>query len=115
MAELTEASSALQWLWDAQRSKERSSVLLWGCSLLRGSLRLPGNACPSGYPSHRNPGRGTAPAYGLISYLAFPVPLLTNDLARAIVFAPLSLLIYVALGTLIGSVIHSARSASPRR
>jgi|GEM_PF-1426291 len=54
------------------------------------------------------------PAYGLIGYLALPVPLLTNDLARAILFAPLSLVIYVVLGALLGSVIHSARYASPR-
>ena len=55
------------------------------------------------------------PAYGLISYLAFPVPLLTNDLARAILLAPLSLLIYVVLGMIIGSAILSARSALPRK
>ncbi len=42
------------------------------------------------------------PAYGLISYLAFPVNLLTNDLSQAILFAPLSLLIYAILGALIG-------------
>ena len=43
------------------------------------------------------------PAYGLIGYLAFPVNLLTNDLSQAILFAPLSLLIYVIFGALIGS------------
>lgn len=55
------------------------------------------------------------PVYGLIVYLAFPIPLLTNDLARAILFAPLSLVIYVVVGMIVGSVIDSARSASPRR
>jgi hypothetical protein len=43
------------------------------------------------------------PAYGVIGYLAFPANLLTNDLAQAVFFAPLSLLIYSLLGALIGS------------
>ena len=43
------------------------------------------------------------PAYGVIGYLAFPVNLLTNDLSRAVLFAPLSLAIYAALGALIAS------------
>src|SRR5689334_11935939 len=42
------------------------------------------------------------PAYSLIGYLAFPVNLLTNDLSQAVLLAPLSLLIYVILGALIG-------------
>lgn len=42
------------------------------------------------------------PAYGIIVYLAFPVNLLTNDLSEALRFAPLSLLIYVIIGALIG-------------
>jgi hypothetical protein len=42
------------------------------------------------------------PAYSAIGYLAFPVNLLTNDLARAILLAPLSLLLYILLGVLLG-------------
>ena len=52
------------------------------------------------------------PAYGLIGYLAFPVNLLTNDLSQAVLFAPLSLLIYVILGALIGSGVDRSRSLS---
>ena len=55
------------------------------------------------------------PAYGLIIYLSFPVPLLTNDLARALLFAPLSLAIYVVVGMIIGSVIDLARSSALRK
>ena len=49
------------------------------------------------------------PAYGLLGYLAFPANVLTNDLSRAIIYAPLSLAIYVLLGGLIGYVL-SARN-----
>lgn len=42
------------------------------------------------------------PAYSAILYLAFPVNLLTNDLAQAILLFPLSLLLYALLGALIG-------------
>lgn len=38
------------------------------------------------------------PAYGVLLYLAFPVNVLTNDLTRGIVLAPLSLALYVLLG-----------------
>ncbi len=50
------------------------------------------------------------PAYGLLRYLAFPANVLTNDLSRAILLAPLSLLIYVLLGALIGFAVGIARS-----
>lgn len=40
----------------------------------------------------------TDPAYGLLLYLAFPVNLLTNDLTRGILLAPLSLIGYMLLG-----------------
>ena len=43
------------------------------------------------------------PAYSAILYLAFPVNLLTNDLAQAVLLFPLSLLLYTLLGALIGS------------
>lgn len=38
------------------------------------------------------------PAYGVLLYLAFPVNVLTNDLTRGILLAPLSLIWYVLLG-----------------
>ncbi|MCS7040537.1 MAG: hypothetical protein RMN24_14145 [Anaerolineae bacterium] len=41
------------------------------------------------------------PAYGVLLYLAFPVNVLTNDLARGVVLAPLSLAMYMLLGLLI--------------
>lgn len=52
------------------------------------------------------------PAYGLIGYLAFPVNLLTNDLSQAVLFAPLSLLIYALLGALIDSGLARSKSSA---
>jgi len=52
------------------------------------------------------------PAYGLIGYLAFPVNLLTNDLSQAVLFAPLSLLIYALLGALIDSGLTRSKSSA---
>ena len=52
------------------------------------------------------------PAYDLLIYLAFPVNLLTNDLSRAILLAPLALLVYVLLGALIGLAVDRARSSA---
>lgn len=43
----------------------------------------------------------TDPAYGVLLYLAFPVNLLTNDLTRGLLLAPLSLMLYVLLGLII--------------
>lgn len=45
----------------------------------------------------------TDPVYGVVLFLAFPVNLLTDDLSRAVVFAPLSLAIYAAIGGLAAS------------
>jgi hypothetical protein len=50
------------------------------------------------------------PAFGVLDTLAFPVNLLTNDLARAIPLAPLSLLFYATLGTLAGLVVGLIRN-----
>ncbi len=52
----------------------------------------------------------TDPVYGAIGYLAFPVNLLTNDLAAALPLAPLSLVAYALLGMAIGAVARRARS-----
>ncbi|MDW8214422.1 MAG: hypothetical protein RMJ55_12755 [Roseiflexaceae bacterium] len=49
------------------------------------------------------------PVYGAICSLAFPVNLLTNDLATAIPLAPLSLAVYVLIGMAIGSMLGKAR------
>jgi hypothetical protein len=50
------------------------------------------------------------PVYGALGFLAFPVNLLTNDLAQAIWLAPLSLITYMLLGIAIGSMLGKARS-----
>ena len=54
------------------------------------------------------------PAYTAVGYLAFPVNLLTNDLARAIQLTPLSLLLYILIGTLLGLMLGASRSSAPR-
>jgi hypothetical protein len=51
-------------------------------------------------------------AYDLIGYLTFPVNLLTNDLSQAVLFAPLSLLIYALLGALIYSGLARLKSSA---
>jgi len=54
------------------------------------------------YPPSPWPWYCTEPAYPLIGFLAFPVNLLTGDLAQAIPLAPLSLLFYTLVGAMIG-------------
>lgn len=54
------------------------------------------------YPPSPWPWYCTEPAYPLIGFLAFPVNLLTSDLAQAILLAPLSLLFYTVVGAMIG-------------
>ena len=46
----------------------------------------------------------TEPTFSVIGYLAFPVNLLTDDLARAVSLAPASLALYALLGAGIGLV-----------
>ena len=53
------------------------------------------------------------PAFDLITYLAFPVNLITNDLSQAVPYVPLSLLIYAILGAFVGSRLDSTRSSPP--
>jgi hypothetical protein len=53
----------------------------------------------------------TEPAFGLISTLAFPVNLMTNDLAQAVTLAPVSLLLYALLGAGLGLASGMARSS----
>lgn len=65
------------------------------------------------FPSHPWPWYCSDPAYGAIGYLAFPVNLLTNDLSLAIRLAPLSLLIYVVLGSLLKSLLGVLRPSLP--
>jgi hypothetical protein len=100
------------------RAAKHGAIVGLGAGLLAlaGVLTLAWHCLPFriSFPPHPWPWYCADPAYGLLGYLAFPVPLLTNDLARAILLAPLSLLVYVILGTLIGSILHAARSASSR-
>ena len=49
------------------------------------------------------------PIYTLLGYVAFPVNLLTNDMARAVLLSPLSLLLYTVLGGLIGKLCSLAK------
>ena len=64
------------------------------------------------FPPQPWPWYCTAPAYAIIGYLAFPVNLLTNDLAQAARFVPFSLAIYTLLGALIGSRLDRSQSPS---
>jgi len=81
------------------------SGLLVGASALSGVLAVAVYCLPFriSSPPQPWPWYCADPAYGVIGYLAFPVNLLTNDLSRAVLFAPLSLAIYAALGALIAS------------
>jgi hypothetical protein len=63
-------------------------------------------------PARPWPACCTDPVYALITCLAFPVNLLTNDLSDAVLYAPLSLLVYASLGALIGSARGASRSES---
>lgn len=45
------------------------------------------------------------PVYAAIGFLAFPVNLLTDDLARAVLLAPLSAAVYAALGAIAALVV----------
>jgi len=67
------------------------------------------------YPSSPWPWYCTQPVYGVIGFLAFPVNLLTDDLAQAIALAPLSLLIYLLVGAIIGGGISWLRSSGRQR
>ncbi|TFG65799.1 MAG: hypothetical protein E4H27_10505 [Anaerolineales bacterium] len=51
------------------------------------------------------------PAFNIIGYFAFPVNLLTNDLSKAVLLSPVSLLVYTIVGGLIGSF-NSAKKSS---
>lgn len=96
------------------RAVKRGAIVGLGVGLLAlGSvLALAGQCLPYriSYPPPPWPWYCADPAYGLISSLTFPAPLLTNDLARALLFAPLSLVIYVVVGMIIGSAIDVVRS-----
>ncbi len=65
------------------------------------------------YPPPPWPWYCSDPAYAAIGYLAFPVNLVTNDLARAILLAPLSLALYTLLGALLGSALGWSHSSAP--
>lgn len=75
-----------------------------GLLLLGGALAVAGHCLPFhiAAPPPPWPWYCADPAYAALGYLAFPVNLLTNDLARAILLAPLSLALYGLLGALLG-------------
>jgi hypothetical protein len=54
----------------------------------------------------------TDPTYGVLLYLAFPVNVLTNDVARGVVLAPLSLMMYVLIGIIVSFIRYKKRSHS---
>jgi len=67
------------------------------------------------YPPLPWPWYCTEPAYSVLAYLAFPVNLITADLAQAVRFAPLSWLFYTGLGALIGAALRWLRRRRTNR
>jgi hypothetical protein len=63
-------------------------------------------------PSHPWPWTCTDPAFSVIVYLAFPVNLLTSDLSRSTLLAPLALVTYAILGALIGLGLARIRASA---
>ena len=49
------------------------------------------------------------PTYSLLGYFAFPVNILTNDVAQAVLLSPLSLLLYSCLGGIVGQLYFSRK------
>lgn len=62
-------------------------------------------------PSQPWPVLCSEPVYGLITYLAFPVNLISNDLSKAVLLSPLSLSVYVLVGVLIASTLKPSRQS----
>ena len=108
----------------AERSARRLRAAKRGAvsSLAAGLLALGGVLAVVGYclpfhiysPQPPWPWYCSDPAYSALGYLAFPVNLLTNDLARAILLAPLSLALYIILGVLLGLALSLSRSSAPK-
>lgn len=67
------------------------------------------------YPHIPWPWYCTAPVYPVIGFLAFPVNLLTGDLAQAVALAPLSWLFYALAGAILGAALRWLRSRRPKR
>jgi hypothetical protein len=95
---------------------KRGAVLGFAVGLLAlgGVLVVVGQCLPFhiSFPPPPWPWYCSDPAYVMIGYLAFPVNLFTNDLARAILLAPLSLLLYILLGALVGLALSLSRSSA---
>ena len=91
--------------------------LLAGSVALMGVLAVAAGCLPYriSSPAHPWPPLCSDPAYRVITYLSFPVNLLSNDLSTAMLLAPLSLLMYAILGALIGSALEASRTSSPRQ
>ena len=96
------------------RTTKRGAVfgLVMGLVALAGAFAVTVRCLPFriAFPPPPWPWYCADPAYGLLGYLAFPVNLLTNDLSRAIVFVPISLMLYALLGALVGSGLGSSRA-----
>jgi hypothetical protein len=88
--------------------------LAGGLLVLGGVLAVAGRCLPFHISSTPPPWPWycSNPAYSALGYLAFPVNLLTNDLARAILLAPLSLALYILLGVLLGLALSLPRSSA---
>jgi len=91
--------------------------LLAGSVALVGFLAVAAGCLPYriSSPAQPWPPLCSDPAYRVITYLSFPVNLLSNDLSTAILLAPLSLLMYAILGALIGSALEASRTSSPKQ
>lgn len=100
------------------RAARRGAVLglAGGLLVLGGVLAVAGHCLPFHISSPQPPWPWycSDPAYSALSYLAFPVNLLTNDLARAVLLAPLSLALYILLGVLLGLALGLAHSSAPK-
>lgn len=98
-----------------RRAAEQGALigLAVGLAALAGVLLVVQQCLPFyiAYPPSPWPWYCTQPFYGVIGFLVFPVNLLTDDLARAVVLAPLALMMYLLVGAVIGGGIGWLRSS----
>ena len=97
------------------RATRRGALVGFGIGLLAlaGVLLVVWNCLPFyiAYPPPPWPWYCSQPAYTAIGFLAFPVNLLTHDLAQAVGLAPLSLMVYMLVGAMIGGGISWLRTS----
>ena len=84
-----------------------------GLAALAGLFAATVRCLPFRISSSPQPWYCSDPAYSILGYFAFPVNLITNDLAQAVFWAPLSLATYTALGALIAAALGTGRSSAP--